>query len=340
MPNSNPQTSAPPSPRAPRRRLSPATRAAISSISGWTSAFLCIAALSALVAGFGQMQAHAAAINATQPAVHFNWPPLAGFASADPLKPGTEPQTWINADIRADLEHTILSKLNANPFDHASLTSAHDALSATGWFREDLKLTRDRDGLVLVAATWRIPFAAIRWANEDRLVTALGELLPVTYRPDASGYKVLVGVAHEPPEPGKPWLGGDVQAGLKLLALLGSAPGSNQIAAVDVAEFSPGRSMVIVTELGNRILWGGPVDDFNPGQAQPGEKLARLAKLFREQGRIDASRQLLDIRLIDGVYIHDTANTMSRAGQLTPETKPGTKPEKAGTQKPKKTASR
>ena len=340
MSNSTPPIPESHPPRAPRRRLSPSTRAAISSISGWTSLFLCVAALASLVTGFGQMQAHAAAINATQPAVHFAWPPLAGLASADPVKAGAEPLTWINAEIRADLEHTLLSKLNANPFDRASLTAAHDALALTGWFREDLKLTRDADGMVHVGATWRVPNAAVRWAGEDHLVTSLGELLPVTYRADASGYKVIVGVRHEPPMPGQPWLGGDVQAGLKLLALLSTSPGSGQIAAVDVSEFSPGRAMTVVTDLGNRILWGGPVDEFNPGQAPPAAKLARLAQLYREQGRIDASRSVLDIRLVDGVYIHDTANAMSRANLLTQDPKSGAKPDKSSAQKSKKTASR
>jgi hypothetical protein len=333
--------------RAPRRRLSPATRAAISSISGWMSLFLCIAAMAAIAAGFGQMQAQAAHLNATRPAVKFTWPPLAGFASSEPPIPGSEPATWINAEIRSGLEQSVLSKLSSDPFDRTSLAAAHGALAATGWFRDDLKLAREADGLVRVTGTWRIPAAAVRFAGEDMLVTSTGELLPVKYRPDASGYKVIVGVTQSPPEFGKLWIGGDVQAGLQLLSILGNIPGSQQIAAVDVSDYSSARSLVLVTDLGNRILWGGPVDSFNPGQATPAAKLQRLARLYREQGRVDSGRSVLDIRLIDGVYIHDTANIMSRANELmsdpknaAKQDKSGSKPDKTIAAKSKKTASR
>lgn len=323
--------------------MSPETRAAISTFAGWTSSFLCIAALAAIAAGFGQMQASAAHLNATAPTVKFSWPPLAGFASSEPPVAGSEPATWINSDIRSDLERTVLSKLTPDPFDRSSLAAAHAAIAATGWIKDDLRLSRDPSGLVRVSGTWRVPAAAVRFENQDMLVTGTGELLPVKYRPDASGYKVIVGASQRPPEFGKLWIGGDVQAGLQLLAAVGSIPGSQQIAAVDVSEFGAARTLVLVTDLGNRILWGGPIDSFNPGQATPNAKLQRIASLFREQGRVDAGRAMIDIRLIDGVYIHDTANAMSRIGMLTPDSKnagkPGTKPDKAGA-KGKKTASR
>ena len=330
--------------RAPRRRMSPRTRAAISSFAGWTSSFLCIAALAAIAAGFGQLQASAAHLNATAPAVKFSWPLLAGFATSQTQVPGAEPATWINSDIRADLERTVLGKLTPDPFDRDALAAAHAALAATGWLKDDLRLARDASGLVRVSGTWRVPAAAVRFENQDLLVTGTGELLPVKYRPDASGYKVIVGASQRPPELGKLWIGGDVQAGLQLLAALANTPGSQQIAAVDVSEFGAARNLVLVTDLGNRILWGGPIDLFNPGQATPNAKLQRLASLFREQGRVDAGRAMIDIRLIDGVYIHDTANAMSRIGMLTPDpknaAKPGAKPEKAPAGKTKKTASR
>lgn len=289
------------------------------------------------------MQASAADLNATKPTVKFVWPPLAGFASSEPPVPGSEPATWINADIRADLERTVLSKLTSNPFDRDALAAAHAAISATGWLKDDLRLSRDSSGEVRVSGTWRIPAAAVRFENQDMLVTGTGELLPVKYRPDASGYKVIVGASQRPPEFGKLWIGGDVQAGLQLLAAVANIPGSHQIAAVDVSEFGAARTLVLVTDLGNRILWGGPIDSFNPGQATPNAKLQRLASLFREQGRVDAGRTALDIRLIDGVYIHDTANAMSRIGMLTPDpkstSKPGAKAEKTNS-RTKKTAAR
>jgi hypothetical protein len=312
-------------------------KAALAILSDWTSLFLCIALVAALVAGMPRMQAEAAQLNATTPAVKFAWPPLAGFISSEPPTPTSEPMTWVNAEMRMELEQMVLSRLGPDPFDRSGLAAARDALARTGWFRDDLRLARDPSGLVRVTGSWRIPAAAVRYANQDMLVSAAGELLPVKYRPDASGYKVIVGVAQPPPEPGKLWIGGDVQAGLKLLEFLGKLPCQEQVAAVDVSQYTPGRTLAIVTDLGNRILWGGPIDEFNPGQAAPGVKLQRLAQVCREQGRIDAGRQLIDVRLLDGVYVHDTAGVMERAMAAPPDAKKGDKLDKS---KARKTVSR
>jgi len=124
-----------------------------------------------------------------------------------------------------------------------------------------------------------------------------------------------------------------VQAGLALLDLLRSLPGAEQIAGVDVGDYAHGRMLTLVTQAGNRILWGGPVDEFNPGQATPAVKLARLAEVYREFGRIDAGRAVLDVRLVDGVYIHDTAGVMARAQQAAAEaTRSSKKPKSQGRQ--------
>lgn len=262
------------------------------------------------------MQAKAAHVQGTTPGVRFAWPPLAGFKSSEPPVAGAEPATWLNADLRSGLERTVLEKLGTNPFDRDALAAAHEAVAGTGWVRDDLRLARDADGVVRVTGTWRVPAAAVRFENQDRLVTGGGELLPVAYRPDASGYRVLLGASERPPANGALWLGGDVQAGLRLLAALAGVPGAEQIAAVDVGDFSSSRSLVLVTDVGNRIIWGGPVDAFNPGQATAEAKLQRLATLYRERGRVDAGRAVIDVRLIDGVYIQDTARVMARAGEL------------------------
>jgi hypothetical protein len=185
-----------------------------------------------------------------------------------------------------------------------------------------------------VNGTWRIPAAAVRSEGQDVLVTSVGEPLPVRYPMDASGYKVVIGASTSAPEPGKVWLGGEVQAGLRLIDYISSLPCMDQIAGVDVSDYGPNRSLVIVTELGNRIIWGGPLDTFNPGQAAPAAKLARLAEIYRQHGRVDAGRGVLDIRLLDGVYVRDTTGVMARSQQKTPEPKGGAKPDQSKTKKP------
>lgn len=304
-------TDTPPSERSPRET--------ISALSGWASLLLVVVAIGGLVWGRGPLMARAAQFNAVKPRVVFEWPPLAGFTSSRPAQVGGEPTTWLNAQIRGNLEQTVLGKLSADPFDRAGIAAAREAVLATGWLADDLRLDRDADGTVRVVGTWRIPAAAVRFGGQDRLVAWGGELLPVSYRPDASGYKVIVGAKEAPPEPGKAWLGGDVQAGLRLIAVLGGTPCTEQVAGVDVSEYGASRTLAIVTDMGSKVLWGGPVDDFNPGQAAPAIKLQRLAQICRDFGRIDAGRGVLDVRLIDGVFVHDTAGVLERARQAEAE---------------------
>ncbi|HMN41884.1 MAG TPA: hypothetical protein PKE29_13655 [Phycisphaerales bacterium] len=290
--------------------------------SGWIATLLSVGVIVALGASFGPLQARASHLTSAPPKVRFTWPPLAGFSSAE-VAGRPEPMTWVNAQIRSGLEQTVLGSLSSDPFDRDSLETAREDLARTGWFRDDLRLVREADGLVRVNGTWRIPAAAVRSGGQDVLVTSAGEVLPVRYPPEASGYKALIGVASPAPEPGQAWLGGEVQAGLRLLDYVSTLACAEQIAAVDVTDYGANRTLVLVTELGNRIIWGGPLDEFNPGQAAPAAKLARLGEIYRQHGRVDAGRAVLDVRLLDGVYVRDTTGVMARSRQNPPDAKKG-----------------
>lgn len=325
----DPDTAPAPDPEAPgvapRRRLrlprvSPRTRAAVTSV---LSATLLTAAVAGLAVAAKPMQDGVISLRSAQPRVAFDWPPLRGEVSSAPAHPGAEPRTWVNADVRAELEALVLQNVSPNPLDAAGLPAARAALMKTGWFRQDLRLERDADSLVRVTATWRLPAAAVRWGGKDVLVSSAGDRLPLEYAPDASGYKAIVGVFHEPPDPGEAWLGGDVKAALGLLELLARVPGYEQVAGIDVTGFTGKHTLVIVTDSGARITWGGPVDEFNPGQATHVTKLARLVQLRRDYGRIDAGRPAIDVRLVDNVYVIDTTGALAQA--LAAE---GTKPAK------------
>lgn len=285
---------------------------------GVISGAMVVAVCVGLTLAYQPLQSKAATLNATQPQVQFDWPPLRSEVSSAPHAPGEPPRTWVNSDIRADLEKLALGNLGTDPFDRDALARARTALNATGWFQQDLKLRRDQSGLVHIAGSWRIPAAAVRSGGKDIIVSAQGERLPVDYRPDTSGFRVIVGARSGPPEFGQGWLGGDVQAGLRLLTKLSTLDDRSysQIAAIDVTDYSVNRTLVIITELGNRIIWGGPVEDFSPGQAQPSVKLARLVQLQREHGRVDAGRAAIDVRLLDGVYVLDTHGSQTRYREL------------------------
>lgn len=280
---------------------------------------LTVTVIAGLALGFRPLQARAAELRAAEPRVEFEWPPLAGKTSSRPDQPGGAPATWLNAEMRQQLESIALNHLTPDPFDDAGLASARNALAATGWFEEgQVALRRWPGGLVQIWGNWRLPVAVVRAGGRDRLIAAKGELLPPNYPPDRSGMKVIVGPRNDLPALGEPWLGGDVQAGLALLNYLHTSPGFEQVQAIDVSRFSTDKTLEIITELGNRIVWGGPVDSYSPGQAHPAVRRTRLAALFKDYGRIDTGRPKLDLRPEDSVYIHDAASAQAPASPSAP----------------------
>jgi len=83
-------------------------------------------------------------------------------------------------------------------------------------------------------------------------------------------------------------------------------PGYQQVYGIDVSEYVNGKQLVVVTDQGNRIVWGGAPSaaEFAPGQAKPEKKREELAKLYATYGRIDAGRAVVDVRPEAGAYIH------------------------------------
>ena len=265
-----------------------------------------LVAAACIVVGYRPLMAAASDMRKAPPRIEIAWPLIPLPANAPP---GSLPMTWLDSESRLGLERLISRQLGENPLDPRAVAATHDALLATGWFDESrggVRVVRGDDGIVRVDGVWRVPVAAVRVGDADHLVARGGELLQPAYKPDGSGLKVVLGVSHERPEYGKPWLGGDVQEGLELLRFLNSMPGYQQVYGIDVSEFVNSKQLVIVTDQGNRIIWGGSssADDYTPGQAKPEKKREELAKLYATYGRIDAGRAVIDVRPEAGAYIH------------------------------------
>ncbi len=265
-----------------------------------------IAAAGCLIVGYKPLVTLASDMRRSSPRIEIAWP-LIPLPPGTP--PGTLPMTWLDSESRVGLERLVSRQLGENPLDGRAIAGAHEALMATGWFdasRGGVRVTRHDDGIVRVNGVWRVPTAAVRVGEADYLVAKGGELLFPTYKRDGSGFKVILGVSHDLPEHGKAWVGGDVQAGLGLLAFLASMPGYQQVYGIDVSEYVNGKQLVVVTDQGNRIVWGGAPSaaEFAPGQAKPEKKREELAKLYATYGRIDAGRAVVDVRPEAGAYIH------------------------------------
>jgi hypothetical protein len=277
-------------------------------ISTALSSAIALACAACLIVGYRPLLAKASEMSKAPPRVEIAWPLIPLPANAPP---GTLPMTWLDSESRIGLERLVSRQLGENPFDARAIAGVHDALMATGWFDEasgGASVVRGEDGIVRVDGAWRSPTAAVRVGDCDHLVARGGELLQPTYKKDGSGFRVILGAAYEKPEFGKPWLGGDVQEGLALLKFLSAMPGFQQVYGVDVSEFVNGNQLVVVTDQGNRIIWGGSSNrsEFSAGQATPEKKREELAKLFAMYGRIDAGRTVIDVRPEAGAYIHVT----------------------------------
>lgn len=260
-----------------------------------------LAILVGLVIGREAMMREAARLKTHPVRLKFEWPPLAvppggvSHQAADGV-----PNTWLDIKSRRSLEQMVLDELTDDPFDAESIRHAQQALMKTGWFDQRCVITRDPDGVFHIDGDWREPVAAVRYGDQDYLVASKGERLPPSYQPDGSGLKAVIGPEIAPPERGDEWIGGDVQAGLALLGFLRTMPFYHQVSAVDVSEYNARKRLFIVTDRGSTIVWGGEPGAFHPGQARDEQKRTRLLVLFRESGRIDQGRDVLNVSLSSG----------------------------------------
>lgn len=295
-----------PAPKPERDGAAWATATQVATVSA--TVVLVIGLFAGLALGRSSLQSLAADAQHTpgQPTsvrVAFDWPTLPPEAAAQ--LPQGSINTWVDTQTRDVLERLTLAELTDDPFDGASLTRAHSALFATGWFSSGLTVSRESGNIVRVRANWRLPYAVVRARGTDRLVTFTGEALEKVYEPGGSRLVAIVNPSRDTaPKSGEPWPGGDVQPALALVQLLRQnlpAPAFAQIEAIDAADFLKGggggrHQFVIMVKEGGRITWGGPVDQPLPGEESSAVKVKHLVTLHQRTGRIDAGKPNIDVR--------------------------------------------
>ncbi len=269
------------------------------------TAAIVVTVIATMVIGRGPLLARASELRGSKFSVAFDWPPLAGKSTSRSARTDQEAATWLNREQRADLENLALKLLNGDPFDGTSLERTRNALRETGWFADGPWLKRHENGVVVISGKWRVPVAAVRTGETDRLVASQGEMLVAEYPRGRSGMKVVVGGGAPPAALGEKWPGGSAQAGIELLNFLRPVPGYDQVMAVDVSDFAEDKKLSILTTTGGRVLWGGSLDQFHPGQASSSAKRERLAMVYQRFGQLDAGRTVVDVRPEDGVYLQD-----------------------------------
>jgi hypothetical protein len=270
--------------------------------------------------------------------IEFVWPALRGAT----MRADQRPPTWLPEAVRTGLERLTAEHLNANPLDREALASASHALAATGWFIGTPRLERLHAGRVRVEARWREPVAVVRSGDRDYLVGADAHLLPLSYPHRQSGLRAIIAPYAPPPErPGQLWIGGDVEAGLRLLALLQATAAFDQVAGVDVSGWVRDRELVIVTDRGRRVVWGSAPGDWAPGEPTTEWKLARLQELRDDPAfgrRIDAGRPVLWLTNPRGVMFEPPARHSAGDDAPAPPARRGGSASSASRQGPARTA--
>jgi len=274
-----------------------------------TRLFLAITALFSGLAIAGALveeplQARVAALRADPVTVEIDFPPLASDASG----------TWLPEAEQWRLRQIVLATVALDPFDHDSLMNARDELDAAGWFAEPPTLRRLPKNVITVEGAWRRPAAVVRAGGRDRLVSTEGRLLPLAYAPgEATGLKVIQNAWADPPRwdsgglaYGSRWMGGDVQAAVRLLETLRNTPAWPHVAGVDVSSFLDRNRLTILIEGGGRLIWGAPPSETPPGEQPAQVKLRRLIELVESPAWIGAGRPTAEL-YTPFVYIDETA---------------------------------
>jgi hypothetical protein len=174
-----------------------------------------------------------------------------------------------------------------------------------GWVKSVDRVTVQPDGVLAIKCTFREPVAYVQHDDACYLVDRDGVLLPGWYRTeDCSTSKLLLitGVKQKPPTVGYPWIGSDLQSGLKLAGLISGRSFRNQVDRIIVTNYE-GRLdrkrpyIELATDrAGSRIWWGQPPNQEDGTETTADQKLALLDWLFHEHGRIDLNRAYVDVR--------------------------------------------
>ena len=240
-----------------------------------------------------------------EPSISMNWPKLYALDAG----PG---DTWLARQTQRELLELAESALSGNPMDQASLVRCEELLMGTGWFSRVDRIARTPAGNISIKATWREPVAAVRCDGLDWIVSEKTELMPLHYPPDMSRLPlVMKPTSPRPAKPGEVWIGGDVEAGLALLAFLKQHDEiMKQVRGVDVSGFAKGRQLAIITDRGNRIIWGTPTNAHTPGEPTTRKKIEWLLDMQASPKfgrRIDAGAPVIVLNNPAGVMIDKLA---------------------------------
>lgn len=224
---------------------------------------------------------------------------------------------WMSDDLVRQIVKSIQPDKPRSTFDHQLVVETAEKLKTNPWV-EKVNLVRrgfqkSAGDTLEIDVEYRVPAALVRWGEVYYLVDNAGVKLPEPYpkkaidkivhgRDGKVNIRVIEGAHSPPPDPGLPWKGDDLAAGLAMVKLLADQPFAQDIVAVNVENYARRKSpkeaqLVLKTRYGTEIRWGRPINakDFFI-EVSTEQKLASLMQIYRQYGRVDAKQPWLDIR--------------------------------------------
>ncbi len=206
-------------------------------------------------------------------------------------------RSWLFPEVQQELHQMAAARISPDPFDHDSLAEAAHALQSTGWFEDDLLVRRMPDGRVSITGSWRTPAAVVSENGREWLVDMQG--VPLRLPPGVSaptGFFRIYDPASPPPQDASGavryavrWDTDDVRDAIALLWKIVTEiePASKALIGVDLGEYPRTGRLVLVTDVGCRIVWGGPLGQPRPGEAPVEKRLGQLAQILQPKARQD-----------------------------------------------------
>ncbi|MBC7785052.1 MAG: hypothetical protein H7144_14540 [Burkholderiales bacterium] len=216
-------------------------------------------------------------------------------------------------------EQILASVRPATPFapnDHQMLADRALILGSNPWVKSVHAVRRQYvnapGDTIEIDCEFRAPVALVKWqdaywyvdADAVRLPERLsGEQVAQLIRPGISPmFHIIDGVGSAPLPPGKAWPGGDVKAGIELIALLANKPYGDQIIKIDVSNFG-GRvnanesQLNLITRYGTEVRWGqAPSSKAFFVEQNVDRKLDYLSQARKQTGRVDMNQAWIDLR--------------------------------------------
>lgn len=231
-------------------------------------------------------------------------PAISKTAMTPPSQALIPEKSWLPEQFQEELLTVGMRALGTapDPLSREPLDRLGTAMAESGWFSGTPTIERHESGKIVVHGTWRVPAAVVRIDDKDHLLSWDGKPMPVTYEQSLSGLRVVSGVVSGPAHKAdgaidfsQNWPGEDVAAAVELLGVLMQQPYASQIAGIDLSMYTTKKWLIIDTTMGTRIVWGGRPSKPLNGECATNFKLAKLEKIRRDVGRIDAGVAAIEI---------------------------------------------